>query len=234
MNTQGWKTQHLQAGDDGILSKCCNWATRPFFMCWVWSHKVDLEEHPSRIYLEPLIHFGGKVCYMTWIQLKAGWHWLPDRFTVLFTLSGFSRDRDTDVSFISSKWIMEGNYTEMEIPTQLFPDARPPQFRLCVCIRRSDVVDSGGGSAKQGEIEKKAKLNRRDRQPLLLLFPLHFRSHVHICFTGLWAEGRSILNLVPHPAIFTNFFWLLVCYSNGALPRLWNCSWRKLFLFCSV
>lgn len=97
---------------------------------------------------------------------------------------------------------------------------------LCsVCIRGSDVVGSGEGSAKQGEMEKKAKLNRRDRQPLQLLLLLHFHSHVHICFPGLRAEGRSILNLVPHPAVFPNFFWLSVYYSNSAV-LLW-----KLFSF---
>lgn len=182
--------------------------------CWFWSHKVDLEEHPSRIYLEALIHFGGEGLFHGMnTELKTGCHWLPDKFTVLFTLWLFKRQ---------GHWCFF-HIIKMDYGSKLHQNGNSYSAvsSLClVCIRGSDVVGSGQGSAKQGEMEKKAKLNRRDRQPLHLLLLLHFRSHVHICFPGLQAEGRSILNLVPHPAVFPNLFWLSVYYSNSAVLLL--------------
>lgn len=111
---------NMQAGDDGILNKYCNWATGPFFMCCVYLLRPDGRFTRASIqcfYLEVC------VCVCEFVtcdeyRIKTGCHWLLGQiYGVACTLSGFSSDRVMDVSFTLLNW--KGNSYSAVFPSAL-------------------------------------------------------------------------------------------------------------------
>lgn len=216
MNTQGWRTQRLQAGDDGILSKCCN--CRPFVMCCVYTVRPGgrfrtasirgLPWAPDSIF--PRLSREMNTELKTGPSLVAGPDLRRHLHLLAFQVTG-TRLR---------KWIMGGNYMGKESPIQRFPHLQLSSHR------GSDVADDREGSARRGKMEKKANLNARDSQPLLLFF-----TSLYMCtfvLQGSQLKGRSILTLVEHSTILrsTNFIWLSGYHYNSVAPFILNYSHR--------
>lgn len=147
-----WKHEaegpNMQAGDDGILNKCCNWAPGPFFMCCVYLLRPDgrfTRTSVQWLYLELVI-----IICCVWefdtcdeCRIKTGCHWLLGQiYSIAYTLWVFQWQ---------SHWcVVRVIKLEGKLLFSCFPNSLVLRLQLRL-HHGGDVVDNRETSAKRGE-----------------------------------------------------------------------------------
>lgn len=164
-----WKHEaegpNKQAGDDGILNKCCNWAPGPFFMCCVASRFTRASV--QWLYLELVIIIFFVWEFDTWdeYRIKTGCHWLPGQiYSIAYALWVFKWQ---------SHWCV---VCVIKLERKLLFSCFPNSLVLCLELRLhhgGDVVDNREASAERGGNGNGSKLKPKG-QPFFFFFILSF------------------------------------------------------------